>query len=115
MNAAQLARRHGLTIAAVRKRLQRGKPLNDPPQRRTIINRSATIASIARAHDLPYEVAKKRLERGIALDAPHAERKQRVRFSPLMWTPDPLNAVCNEWRTKPLAALGVRRNLKARI
>lgn len=112
MNAVHLALKHGLTIAAVRKRLQRGKPLNDPPQRRTVVNRSVSIAETAKRYGLPYEVAKKRMARGIPLDAPYTEKPNAERVKPSLWPADPLNALFSAWRT--VTPLG-DQHMKARI
>lgn len=121
MSVEHLARKHGLTVPAVRKRLEHGKPLDKPLQRRARRGKPVTISALAAFHGLTYDAAESRIKRGKPLDQPkrqytkHGKTKKRVRFSPLDWKPDPLNLACNAWRTTTLAALGVRRNLKARI
>lgn len=81
-----------------------------------------TANQLAEQYGLPLETVYKRLARGLPLDQPkreytkHGQTKKRVRFSPALWSPDPLNALCNAWRThQPLAALGVRHNLRWRV
>lgn len=75
-----------------------------------------TAHQLAEQYGLPLETVYKRLKRGVPLDQRYRKRERRAREYVPAFVPDPLNAVCNAWRTPAtLAALGVRRNLKARI
>ena len=71
--------------------------------------------ALAAEYGLPVTTVRKRLRRGVPLDRPHQVRRGPLNHR-LVYVPDPLNALCNAWRThQPLAALGVRHNLRWRV
>lgn len=72
-----------------------------------------TVSQLAAEYGVTRYALYKRRKRGQPVEG--ASRRRTVdHYRPA--PPDPLNALCNAWRTPDkLAALGVRRNLKARI
>jgi hypothetical protein len=114
--AGRLARKHGLTLAGLKYRLEKGLPLDAdiPTGRQRATDTRPSKRELARRYGLPYQTVCSRLRRGIPLDAPVMSASQstaKARKAKVKQNPDGLDdvifadfgAACN-----PFACMVVR-------